>query len=682
MSRFFWLACLLLASCTKTIHQENHLINEKSAYLTESANDEIWWYPWGERPLKYSKEKDRLIFLSIGYASCFACEKMHKLVYSDKEAAKFLNENFVSIKVDREERPDLDAYFLNMQSLIMRFGAWPINMILTPDLKPVYATTLLDKKSFLKILETSAKAWKDERTKILQGTTNYEVQAAVQESNHPYFEKNMDLIKDFYARYTHRFDTAYGGKRTGNNFNTKFPVNDEMRLLLRYHLRTKDEQPRKMVEKTMATIVKSALLDQFQGGFHRYSTTRDWNSPNYEKILKDQASFIHGLIDIYQFKKEEIYHTALEKTVGFLLNDFQGPRGGFYSSIGAGLNGEEGALYTWNPDEIRKNLSSKDQKLFNEVYGFSGVQRKYKMRRSIKRKTTFTKPGIEEVEKKLIEVRNSRGTPLVDKKIVTADNAYLISALARLQRIWPSESFYQVIKKNLDFILTQHTTVQGKLLRRSIAGHTSYDAIVDDFAFLIDALIEFYQAGFEEKYLVLANEFQKKQNELFWNSGKGLFEYTRSPEKFLKEQFHFIDQTHPSAMSMSYWNLIRLSRYFSSIEYEEQAQKVIDSYPDLLKTDPLSYSHLLLALDFQLGKPQNFVMVGNQKECVELSKKGFDGVNPYILFSCHDRQKQIPVHSGKKKIQGKLTYYVCDTRSCQPPTTDYDQAVQYYFNRN
>lgn len=681
-----WLTLLhcffLVIGCNVEKHEKNHLQKNDSSYLRQSLDDKIWWYHWGTPALTYARDKDQLIFLSIGYSSCFACEKMQKTVYIDNEVQEVLNESFVSIKVDREDRPDLDAYFLNMQSLIMGFGAWPINMILTPDLKPVFATTLMDKNSFKKILQTSAETWKNSRSKILQGTTRYEVRAAVQPNTISYYEKDKSLINDFYARYTHRFDPIYGGKSTGRNFNIKFPVNNEMRLLLRYYLHSQNKQPQqsqqalKMVNKTMAIMAKSALFDHIAGGVHRYSTSRDWNSPNYEKMLYDQASFVNSLHAIYKIKKNELYRISLEKMIGFLFNEMASPLGGFYSSFSASLNGVEGSFYTWKPSEMQKALTDEEWKQFSQFYAFTAPQKKYNMKRGLVRKTSFNNESLQTIEDKVKEYRKKRGSLSKDKKVITADSAYVLSALSKLYRTWPSADFYQKIKTNLDYITQQHTSLTGQLFRRSLHGQVAEPAVLDDYAYLIDALIEFYQTEFDEQYLQLAYELQQQQNKLFYDSKTKLFRYSTSPLSLLQDQFLFIDQTRPSGMALTFYNLLRLARYFVKIDWETKANELIDAYPDQLRNDPISYSSLLLALDFQISNSKNFIIVGSKQDCSRFAKEGFNDFNPYILFSCVSKTTKIPLHQNKKRLNSQVSFYVCDSHSCMPPTTDYQQSQQ------
>jgi uncharacterized protein YyaL (SSP411 family) len=518
------------------------------------------------------QRKDRLIFLSIGYATCFSCQKMQSQVYKDAEVAKELNENYVSILVDREERPDLDAYFLNMQSQIMGFGAWPINMILTPDLKPVFATTLMDKTRFLQIIRQSSKAWQSERHKITEGIANYEAQTQIQEQNKEEYIKDETLINDFYARYTHNFDTTYGGRGVQRNFNNKFPVNDEMRLLLRYYLRSNEAQALKMVNKTMTTMARSALFDHVDGGVHRYASSRDWNRPNFEKRLTDQAGFIHALIDIYKVKKTDLYQKTIFKTIDFVKEFLKHPLLGFYSSVSGNSENQEGLYYTFSTNELNQVLSAEQFQVFNEFYTWTRPLSAQDRRQGIRRKTSFFKEDLEPLNQLISEYRKKRGQLKRDRKVITADNAFMISALAKVYRLWPKPDLYTLIQNQMTTLLRQNRRSNGELYRSNNAGAVKEPAVLDDYAYLIDALIEIYQTQFDESWLSKALKLQKIQDQIFSVPEIGLYRYNQANEDFLQDQYLFNDQGRASGLAQTYWNLIRLSWYFNEIGFEQKAK--------------------------------------------------------------------------------------------------------------
>lgn len=674
MKLFLLILVLFSVGCSRNFRQ-NNLSDKESPYLKKSSTDPIWWQNWDEETLKFAKKSDKLIFLSVGYASCFACEKMHQENETKPEVADILNESFISIKVDREQRPDLDSYFLNLQGSIMKFAAWPINIVMSPNLEPLFATTFAPTKRFVKFLKDSQKAWTDNRVELIEKSQKFLKMVKPVADAHEPFEKDQLLIKDFYARYTHRFDTIYGGIRTGPNFAPKFPVNDDMRLLLRHYKQTNEKQSIQMVKKTLSTIAKSAMFDQLEGGFHRYSSSRDWNSPNYEKMLMDQASFLNAYVDLQQVDPQDLYERVIEKTVDFLLKNFSKSGSGFYSSQAGSVDGKDGFYYTWQDHEIQAMLTPDEWKKFREFYTFSNPQRRFMLRRSLRKKTSFTSSEIEDIEKKILESDHKSKKPEKDKKIVTAQNAYMISSLARMGRVFPSEAFNNLLKKKMNRLLGQSRSWGGTLYRTSDQNHL---ATLDDYAFLIDALIEFYQLSFDEKYLFLAKQTQEQQDKNLFVKERNLYKFGQDDLAILQNQFLFRDQGRPSGLATTYWNLVRLARYFNSFEFSNRSKDLLDAYPERLRVDPLSYSSLLLGFDFELSNGKTLIASVNEKKDCSTEFKSFgQQYNPYYLTSCAHPKSKLPLHKGKKsKSKTDVGFYVCDLNSCFPKATSISEAIR------
>ncbi len=648
----------------------------KSPYFAMSENDSISWQSWNSETLKKAESQNRLIYLSIGYATCFACEKMQKENYDDKNLAKLLNQNFVPIKVDREERPDLDSHFLNMQSLMLGFGAWPIILILTPDLKPLFSFSYVKNEKLKAILNEAHKTWEEKPQEVLKKGQEFldKIKPAPNVSED--FIKTKQLISDFYARYTHRFDTLYGGKATGNNFNTKFPVSDEMRLLLRHHQREEIPQARKMVEKTLSTVAKSALFDHVGGGFHRYSMSRDWNTPNFEKTLIDQAAHIRAFTDLARFNDNDLYRLTLQKIVRFLINDIKDSLGGFYSSIGGSLNFKEGLFYTWTIEELNEALVKKKLITFHETYQLGPPLRHLEKRRTLKRKSGFDRPKLKKVDKILSEHRKQRGYPTIDKKVVTAYNALLLSALSRVARLWNSDFLKKEVNEQMDYLLLQHRSIRGDIYRSSFHGSVQGKASLDDYAFLIDALIENYQTNFDEEDLLLALELQKTQDELFFNSRRSLYRFNQ--ESRIEPLYLFRDDQKPSGQAMSFYNLIRLSYYFNLPNYRNKAKDIMDAYPEILQTDPISYAFLLLSFDFLLSNPKTLIIVGELAVCQSKASEFFNNYDYEFLFACRAKESRLPLLKGKKASTEKaLTFYLCDKDMCSPALTSEGEVFKH-----
>lgn len=672
----------LFAGCTPP-HSVNHLKSERSLYLQNSAKDPIYWYSWGPEALEFAKKNNRMIFLSIGYATCFACKKMQTQTFTDPQVAELLNKSFVAIQVDREERPDLDAYFLNMQNAIMKFGAWPINFILTPDFKPIFATTFLTRPELVRILAQLETHWQNDRPKIMKETDQFLANIKPQDTASPDFEKSHKLIKEFYALYTHQFDPLFGGRKINENFAPKFPINDDLRLLLRYHAQTGEEQALKMVEKTLNSIAQSALFDHIEGGFHRYSISRDWNTPNFEKILTDQANFLNSYIDLYQIKPDPLLQKTIEKTLKYILEQMQSPLKGFYSTQSGSIDDREGFYYTWQDHEVRSLLTPQEFTTFSEAYYLNPPLPLLQQRRTLRRNTNFVKPEYDLIEKKLAKSPRKKLKPFTDKNVVTAENGYLLSALARVAKVWPSQDLNTIVKTNLDYITSQHRSLNGELYRRTNGGEARFRGVLDDYAYLIDALIEYYQVGFSENYLHLARELQEKQNALFYNSKDHRFLYSAGDESFLNNLYLLKDLNIPSGQSMSYWNLLRLARYFQDKTYATMAKDVLNSYPDFLKLDPASYAHILLALDFEISQSKNLIIVGTKEQCEATANQFQSNFFPYFIVSCQTNQSKLPIHRTQTTNTNPSeppTYYICENQNCTTPTPNLEQAKKEIQN--
>ena len=313
----FWFALsVLLISCTPK-HEMNHLASEKSPYLQQHKENPIWWYPWGEKALQYANKKQKLIFLSVGYSTCHWCHVMEREVFEKKDTAKTLNDHYVSIKVDREERPDIDAFAIKAQTGITGRAGWPISIILTPDLKPVFAASYVPKKEFIYILKEIEKAWIEKREELHkrgEGVREWLNKKAKKDLS---FDKDRDLYEAFFNHYKKVFDPQFGGKKGPQ----KFPINIDLQVLMRHHLHKKEKLALSMVDKTLTTIAKSGLFDHLEGGFHRYSTTRRWSIPHFEKMLYDQASFINAFVEFYQIKPRPLHQNTIEQTLQFLFKN-------------------------------------------------------------------------------------------------------------------------------------------------------------------------------------------------------------------------------------------------------------------------------------------------------------------------------------------------------------------------
>ncbi|MEM7645375.1 MAG: hypothetical protein AAF203_00575, partial [Pseudomonadota bacterium] len=356
------------------------------------------------------------------------------------------------------------------------------------------------------------------------------------------------------------------------------------------------------------------------------------------------------------------------------------PLGGFYSSIGGNPGLIEGSFHTWQEQEISTVLDSNELKHFKDIYFLNRSTKRYGRRRTLRRKTSFLYPQTDSILKKLNRTRNKKGLPPKDKKVVTSFTSYMISSLIDVQKVWPSDDLRLIIQNQLDFLLRQHRNRKGFLFRRSIGGEVFRPGILDDYAFFIEALIKYYEISFDEKYLNIAYELQKKQNDLFWDSKQRVFRLSNSSLLEINQQKVFKDQNLPSGQSVSYENLVRLSLYFTDRLFDQQSRNLLEAYPDQILFDPLSYPHLLLGLDFSLSNPKVVITKGTLEQCRRAVTSLSQSYNPYTLFACARSKSRIPITQGKGQTKN-LSYLICDRTSCSSEIRSLDEVKKRVFER-
>ncbi len=621
----------LILGCTdrspKVIRQ-----NIPNQYLQNYADHPVHWHPWGAEALQKAKDQDRLIFLNIGYSSCAPCTTVNEQALKSERVSPFLNKNFVNIVADRAEHPDVNAYFINLQTLIMNFGGWPINIILTPDLQPVFVTTFSDEAQFLEVLKKSHQAWTSDRKKLLRELKIFSKNIQPQDKTHEASALDIDLLDDFYARWTHQFDTVFGGRKMTRGPTPKFPTFQDFRVLLYFAAQTKNQQARQMVKKTTSTVSKSALFDHLGGGFFNHSKSNDWNTPQLEKNLVDQATALHAFVDFYRLQPSDSNKRVIDKIAKSLFNSFANPRGGFYNRLGSDDTQQSIAHYTWTQKQLKESLTDAELKIFFEAYTLHRPAPSFIPKPVLRRKTVFPVKGLAAIEKKLFDLRQS-GRPLThDPVIVTADTSYALAALAKILRLWPDQKLKSSIDRHLNFILSQHRHFNGELYHSSYQGHVQNPGTLDDYAFTVDALLEMYQTTFEKHYLQTARSLNDRQYELFYNQDKKLYRFSQSP--LLPEQFLFSDRRLPNSQAITFWNLMRLGRLTDHSPYVTQAYSLLQGFPESVLLNSLPYSTLLIGIAMDQANEGVQKIVGSQQECQKKISEFYQFFSLKILFKC------------------------------------------------
>lgn len=690
----------------------NRLKNEKSPYLLQHADNPVDWYPWGDEAFEKAKKEDKPIFLSIGYSTCHWCHVMEHESYDDEDVAKLMNDAFVSIKVDREERPDIDNIYMTVCQMLSKGGCgWPLNIIMTPDKKPFFAATYIPKESrygragMIEIIPKIKHIWENQRTEVLKSadTITSSLMKATDTSNlSSGKELDQSTLVTAFNQLSNRYDSIHGGFGRA----PKFPMPHNLLFLLRYWNRSGDEEALKMVEETLEEMRRGGIYDQVGFGFHRYSTDPEWLVPHFEKMLYDQGLISMVYTEAYQATGKKEYKNTAEEIFIYVLRDMTSPEGAFYSAEDADSEGVEGKFYLWREEEIREHLDKEDADLFITVYNvekngnFNDESSEGKTGSNILHlkmplseiASSFKTPQdeleerLDKSRKKLFEIRGKRIHPYKDDKILTDWNGLMIASLAKASRVFDQKKYAEAAKKSADFFISNMMDKDGNLLHRYRDGDAAIQANIDDYAFFIWGLIDLYEATFDEKYLTLAIDLGNIMIDKFWDEGGGGFYFTPdSGEQLIARQKEIYDGAVPSGNSVAMLDLIRLARLTANTKFEETASKIGEAFSNTVSKSPIAYTQMMSALDFGVGPSYEVVIVGdpNSVETKKMIKKLFSEFVPNKVIIFVDSEEENPkikeIAQFTKThipINNKPTAYVCRNFICNLPTNDSNKMVE------
>lgn len=607
---------------------------------------------------------------------------MEKESFEDLAVAEVLNKYFVSIKVDREERPDVDHIYMAVCQALTGSGGWPLTVFLAPDRKPFFAGTYFPKQDrmgmqgLLSILEMIRKAWSDNRETLLH-SSNKILNAIEQSDEVPLKEFEQGLMNEAFSQFKSDFDSAYGG--FGNA--PKFPTPHNLYFLLRYWYNTKDKSALDMVEKTLDSMYKGGIYDHIGCGFSRYSTDRKWLVPHFEKMLYDNALLAIAYLETYQVTKNIKYSQIAIEIFHYVLRDMTSPEGGFYSAEDADSEGIEGKFYVWTIDEVESVLGKQDG---YKLCSFFDITQKGNFEgKSIPNllKTTIPeedKVFIRKCKDTLFAHREKRIHPYKDDKILTAWNALMIAAMAIGGRVLGNKEYIFASEKAIKFIYKNLIREDGRLLARFRDGESAFPAYVDDYSFLVWGLIELYETTFNPDYLQKAINLQKDLIKFFWDEDKGgLFVYGSDGEQLITRPKEIYDGATPSGNSVSALNFLRLARLTGQNEFEDKALALLKSFSHNIKNYPRAYSFSLIALLFAQSSTKEIVVVTDKnnhesQNMINIIHEEFRPFTHSVLLDNENKdiEKIIPIISNYKSINGMSTAYVCENYSCQAPVTD------------
>ncbi len=661
----------------------NRLINEKSPYLQQHAYNPVDWYPWGKEALDKAAAEDKPIFLSIGYASCHWCHVMEQECFNDQQVADLLNQAFVCIKVDREERPDLDAQYMMVCQAMGRNCGWPLNILLTPKLNAFFAASYIPKYSkagltgMLDLVPQIKQIWKGQRQQLEMVGADIRARIETMETRTPEKPVGSETLQDAYDRLTLDFDPENGGFGTA----PKFPRAHAILFLLRYFKKTGEKNALKMAEKTLRQMRLGGIFDQVGFGFHRYSTDEKWLVPHFEKMLYDQALLALAYIEAFQVTGAPKFKLTAQETIDYVLRDMTSPEGGFYSGQDADTEGEEGKYYLWKLDEVLQLLSPADADLAAHLYGLTEAgnfadshgKNILHIDEPLEELAAYKGLTLDEliirmgaINNALFEERKKRATPAIDNKVLTDWNGLMIAALAKVGNTLEDQRYIKAAKKAADFILNKMLENQV-LYHRYVKGERAVEGFLDDYAFLVFGLIELYEATLEEIYLQAANDLSKLMVAKFWDEKNGGFYQTQKNETNLPQMKDVYDSAMPSGNSVALHDLLRLSRLTSEASFGQKADQMTITFAQEVKANPEGFTFFLSAMTFLIGPSYNIIIVGglektDTKEMLDAIKKHY-APNTVVALKHPDK-----AGIAYQQLEGKATAYVCRNQTCLPPT--------------
>ncbi|MGD8778858.1 MAG: thioredoxin domain-containing protein [Ignavibacteria bacterium] len=674
----------------------NKLINEKSPYLLQHAYNPVNWFPWTEEAFNLARELDKPMFLSIGYSTCHWCHVMESESFEDSVVAGLMNETFISIKVDREERPDIDNIYMTVCQILTGHGGWPLTIIMTPDKKPFYAGTYFPKESghnrtgMLDLIKGIDHAWKNKREEVFKSADDiaghlitYSVKNSPGEISNSIFQKAFNNLIDSY-------DEVYGG--FGDK--PKFPTPHNLMFLLRYWKRTNDDRALEIVENTLTRMRLGGIYDHIGLGFHRYSTDREWLLPHFEKMLYDQAMLLNAYTEAFQATKNKFYKNTAEEIIEYLLRDMLSNEGGFYSAEDADSEGEEGKFYLWSKDELKNLLNEDDFNLVSSIYNISNNGNFYDeatrnktgnnilfLNKPISELANNLKLPKNELYNKINRIRNilfnereKRIHPLKDDKILTDWNGLLIASLSKAGRTFNKKEYIIAAEKAVAFIYQNMIDENNKLLHRYRKGTAGITATADDYAFLIYGLLELYESTFNFEYFEKAITQQDTFINDFYDEKNGAFFLTsKKSEELIVRQKNFYDSAIPSSNSVALYNLIKLERITTNKLYKEIIEKTISYTAEEINNNPSAFSFLLCGLDYLLNSSHEVVIKGNKENISprikDILNQNFIPNKVVIQIDEHTNLFNEIAGFTKDMItdKGEATVYACSNNACNLP---------------
>jgi uncharacterized protein len=663
----------------------NALINETSPYLLQHAHNPVQWHPWGEDALSKAKIEDKPILLSIGYSACHWCHVMEHESFEDEEIAKLMNDHFVNIKVDREERPDLDAIYMAAVQLMTGQGGWPMTVFLTSDQIPFYCGTYFPREDrhgmpgFRRVLWRIVQAYKEKRQTLCGDAVM--IAAELRKSHFgadATGNLNTEILSDAASALVTDFDSQNGGFGQA----PKFPPSMALSFLMRSHLRQGREEFLEIINGTLEKMACGGLYDQIGGGFHRYSVDARWLVPHFEKMLYDNALLSRAYLDAFLITKNELYQKISRETLDYVAREMMSPEGGFYSSQDADSEGKEGTFFLWTKSEVESILGLEDAELFCRYYDIT-VEGNFEGKsilhipmplNMVARLNNVAEERLLDIiqrgRQKLFYAREWRSKPGCDEKVLTAWNGLMLRSFAEASNSLDCDRYRRIAVRNAEFLLAKLRR-NGRLLRSFKDGQSRFNAYLEDYAFLVDGLISLYETTFDLHWIREAEALADLMVELFWDRQDGGFYFTSADhESLIHRPKDFYDNAIPSGNSVAAGALLKLWKLTGEARWSRYAVTILETVAGLMSTYPSAFPHSLCALDFFLGKSKEIVIIGDA--CDETTKhllsEIFQSYLPNKVVAC-GMGGGLFLLENKSRIEGSAAAYVCENFTCTLPVT-------------
>ena len=687
---FFLLLMTMINSCnTQTSKMSNNLINETSPYLLQHAYNPVDWNPWNKQNLEKAKKENKLVVISIGYSSCHWCHVMEKESFEDSLVASIMNEKYISIKVDREERPDVDQVYMNAVQLMTGSGGWPLNVITLPDGRPIWGGTYFSKDQWISALTQISDLYNKEPERFINYATTLE--KGIKSLDIITTNDNQELASIDLDKHIGSLVNKIDKKNGGFSGAPKFMMPNNIHFLLRSAYQNNDKETLKLVNLTLEKMAYGGVYDQIGGGFSRYSTDEKWHIPHFEKMLYDNAQLISLYSDAYLITNDELYKNVVYETINFVLKELTNSNGGFYSSIDAdskSLDGKEneGAYYVWKEDELKKLL--KDEFIiFSDYYNINKYgyweDDNYVLIKN-KSDAAFAKAhnlSKEELSKKIgawkkiiIKARDKRSMPNIDDKILTSWNGLMINAFIDAYRVFKDKDFLDVASSSAEFIIKNMKKTDGGLYHSHKDGKSKINGYLEDYAASIQAFLNLYENTLDEKWLNTSNDLMKYTYKNFFNAETNMFYFTsKLDDKLISRTVEFRDNVIPSSNSIMANNLFKLSHYFDNKKYLNSSQQMVNNIKDQIELYPGGFSNWMnLILNINKNFYENAV-VGDK--AIEKIKELNENYLPNKIIIGSLESNPLPLLKNRF-VEGETYIYVCVNKACKMPVKTVKEALK------